>query len=597
MSNTSMNTEYGFHRTGGGELRNLREYLNEDFGTAPIVNAGDSLVAGGLIYPVDDTLLPLGAQNSAVPAGVTRLKVDTGVGDGELLYLWEPSGDFSSSAQTITDITINQFDGYDVTTNTSTYEFLIGNKHSFRTVGDVRGWGIYPEVENSAKINALTSKIIADGEVSSTHLTAIPGNYPITSDVNFRRISIDWKGKFTTSNNSLVILGGWSQFRPQNNQSIWGSDGQVDIRGAKGQHISIIESPLVRVYSENSDSTDNNTSNAYNTISLTRVAKLKLQGQNIGGAALGGWVNENVFYMNDVIELEVGTEPDESYKHNNNRFYGGTFEGGSAAVTMNYAVNNTMYDQRFEAVPANFLNFGAETRGNTVYISWYASDAAYPGFNLQYVDDGYGNTVATNDNAVYQTYPLYYISGDTLRMDDFTNPTTYNLLNVGDRDFNNPLVSDGSANISRPGGTLLEIPQFQWICTTPYTPCSRSGDSFVSMVLKGNTPPDGIRCRVYGYDKDFNPLTPTSQDLVVKGVGDAAFESTFPGANIDEIECRIRRSDCAYVRVAVRNGDGTLEFRSFQLSIRNPATNEGSVNGDPEDRMVGMVPIYNPTNL
>ena len=89
-------------------------------------HAGDSQLAGGNIWPVDsEVLLPLGAQSSVIDVtGVTRLLVDTGVLDkGEIIYLWEPSGDFGSTTHTISGISANSLGGYDVTTNQGSFEF------------------------------------------------------------------------------------------------------------------------------------------------------------------------------------------------------------------------------------------------------------------------------------------------------------------------------------------------------------------------------------------------------------------------------------------------------------------------------------------
>lgn len=109
--------------------------------SAEISNAGDSQLAWGKIFPVDNTLIPLGSQSTNVPTGVSRLKIDTGGSGGELLYLWEASGDFQSQVHTITNIVTNAYAGYTVTTDNGVYEFLPSTRHAARRIGDVSGWG------------------------------------------------------------------------------------------------------------------------------------------------------------------------------------------------------------------------------------------------------------------------------------------------------------------------------------------------------------------------------------------------------------------------------------------------------------------------
>ncbi|AUS00458.1 tailspike protein [Vibrio phage 1.275.O._10N.286.54.E11] len=87
------------------------------------VSDGSSQLSGGLIFPQDSTVsLQLGAQSTQVPQGVSRLRVNTGSAV-EVLLLWEPSGDFSSINQVVTDISLNQFNEYVVTASSGSYSF------------------------------------------------------------------------------------------------------------------------------------------------------------------------------------------------------------------------------------------------------------------------------------------------------------------------------------------------------------------------------------------------------------------------------------------------------------------------------------------
>ena len=128
------------------------EYLSTEV-TKPFVeltaNAGDSLVAGGLIFPQDNSLLSLGVQATSVIAGVTRISVNNGTPNGELLYLVGTSGDFSSQSQTITNITYDDsLKRYTVTTNTGSY--LFKNKTQYKDVFQLVSQSEYDSIQNNS---------------------------------------------------------------------------------------------------------------------------------------------------------------------------------------------------------------------------------------------------------------------------------------------------------------------------------------------------------------------------------------------------------------------------------------------------------------
>lgn len=105
---------------------------------------GDSQVASGIIFPNDATdLINLGSGSRLVPAETTRIRVNTGeLSIGEILYLWEPSGDFGAVEETITSISKTSDGTYSVTTNTGIYEFLRFDILDYRREFDYRGWDV-----------------------------------------------------------------------------------------------------------------------------------------------------------------------------------------------------------------------------------------------------------------------------------------------------------------------------------------------------------------------------------------------------------------------------------------------------------------------
>lgn len=120
-------------------LEGLQESVNE------ATNAGDSVVAGGNIWPLNSQeSLSLGSQSSVVLTSADRFKVNTG-SKVDLLYLWEPSGSLPSPPFTITSIVKNTTGGYDFTIDSSTYIFTTQMNRGLRQEAHVEGYGAVPD--------------------------------------------------------------------------------------------------------------------------------------------------------------------------------------------------------------------------------------------------------------------------------------------------------------------------------------------------------------------------------------------------------------------------------------------------------------------
>ncbi|WP_079880932.1 phage tail-collar fiber domain-containing protein [Vibrio parahaemolyticus] len=116
-----------------------RKYVNDTSLTV------SEQISAGKTWPRDINLaLPIGNQDTVVSElGVTRLIVDTGtVEKGEVLYLWEFSGDFYSAERNINKISLNVYGGYDVKTTSGTFEFTSEKIRKYRLENNILGWNI-----------------------------------------------------------------------------------------------------------------------------------------------------------------------------------------------------------------------------------------------------------------------------------------------------------------------------------------------------------------------------------------------------------------------------------------------------------------------
>lgn len=131
---------------------------------------------------------------------------------------------------------------------------------------------------------------------------------------------------------------------------------------------------------------------AYSEFNLKTVGGIDID--NDPGANTGEllWFNENVLNL-----MRCGSfRMDGSYSHNNNRIYGGCFEGVGQLITFNRGHKNTLYDMRFE-VPSGStgtIYMGEETQENVLFTS-YRTPNIY-NYGLQITDLGLKNSVRDN---------------------------------------------------------------------------------------------------------------------------------------------------------------------------------------------------------
>lgn len=264
-------------------------------------------------------------------------------------------------------------------------------------------------------------------------LISYNGTIKITSDVNLRNLTFDLSGStIKTFNNAMVIVGTVSSNGFSKQQIL----GQVFKDGAYSIDPDFYTSPSVRLMGSKSlyfkfdqidylqlyASTDpvnykTDSSIAYCFIVGGMTTRLELttdpryaNGANTDGpASANQWINSNVFFIQRIFALDVKG----SYHHNQNTFYGGTFERIAQDVRINFEVGwkNCVLNFRGEGYPR--INFGVGTKGNIVQRSWFGSENTYLTYDNNEVgrvtDLGTNNKVTSIFEEVSHVIPVFNI--------------------------------------------------------------------------------------------------------------------------------------------------------------------------------------------
>jgi len=393
--------------------------------------------------------------------------------------------------------------------------------------GDVRRYGVIGDdvTDDTAELNAAAD---------SGHEVTCPPELEclISGDVDFRGVPLNFKGKIDpAASGAKVLLGGSnSTDRPQPTQYIHqvvGSSGifgapegtpDIEIRGTKDQTIRIDGVGTCRLYARNTVTPDDDASIAYSRFHIQHFGNLILANEGVGAsaAALGGWINENDFYLGQGKICRLTGD----YKHNNNRFWGGTFEEAASEIDIQIGRDNVFYDTRLEGATANTISFGPETFRNMIEVNWTSSDASYPPIVFEYSDQGVGNQVKSNDEGGYKWTPIANIDFDTLQMDHDTVPTWYNIAGVGLNDGTNPFTQIYAGTLTRSGGQLSAL-SFAYMFLSGLIPVSPRGASIVAATMIGASGPmNALRGFVSGYGIDGVELTDNVATITGVAFGD-----------------------------------------------------------------------------
>ncbi|MDG9888155.1 hypothetical protein [Pseudomonas juntendi] len=245
---------------------------------------------------------------------------------------------------------------------------------------DAQDYGATPgaTVDQASFLNAAADAARAQGKglkISGTYRLYGP------DPVNFRGVMLDAKEAtflLYTSDKIGLIIGGSSALGWAPSVSIGqcirtdGTRGTPAIRmvGSKGMFVEVGRCTHLQLFA--STSAPENGSIAYCQFKLGQIDKLSLDNDPAywsgpSGGGIGSseqWINENVFWLSRCFEFYCGG----SYRHNHNKFYGGTFEN-EVTINIQSGNKNQFFGIRLEAGPTTII-FGENTANNWIQNTW-----------------------------------------------------------------------------------------------------------------------------------------------------------------------------------------------------------------------------------
>lgn len=239
----------------------------------------------------------------------------------------------------------------------------------------------------------------------------------------------------------------------------------VEIIGAKNQEISIKQTQGIHLKMM----TDNaSRSIAYSTFTFNFVSLLRI-GSPEDESNL--WCNENKFFLNRIYTLKVQGK----YNHNNNLFWGGSFDFLGSSIIFESGRHNYLHQVRLEEISK--IQFDAQTSNNVIETSWHSSiqkNFQYGTKNYEIIDKGSLNRVIPSvvkssiaARIIHRTFGLEKtLNWNPIVRSDYVDIEAFKDLIVFDWDNKNAsyLVVcecyDGSGNPIKPD--LIESPFLTW---------------------------------------------------------------------------------------------------------------------------------------
>jgi hypothetical protein len=218
--------------------------------------------------------------------------------------------------------------------------------------------------------------IIKSARLNNTTVILEPRTYYTTETLDFQGIELFASGCtfIGKKNKPTLLLGGYANRRTNPNQIVGEvqnelkefEDAIVEVRGAKTCNITIKKCIKIRLYATKDSAKD--ASIGYSNFFLADVDELILESPMQKDHS--GWINENKFYINRIKKLSVRG----GYRHNNNHFFGGNFEGDSNIVIDS---GKSIYLHHIRAEGYLYVKFGANAMDCVVSISWTSSGHRY----------------------------------------------------------------------------------------------------------------------------------------------------------------------------------------------------------------------------
>lgn len=421
-------------------------------------------------------------------------------------------------------------------------------------------------VNTAAALNAAATYCRAN----AISLRAGSKAYTLGADVNLRSVKLDFSACSITVNDGFLLTIGGNAGTTINPEQIFGivkkprawslipddyTTPTVRCIGAKGQTIRISQVDRIQFYQSTNPATyPADASQAYSKffIDLAVVLGVDTDPTYDGGPSVDGpasanqWFNENQFFLGRVISFYMRG----SYRHNNNRVFGGCFETANGYLNIQVGNKNHFMDLRCEG--ATSIVFGPNTLGNIVDVNWFSSEAQI------YQQPPAGGTVIDNGTL-------------NIIKDSRISPTASDcVLLVSAQD----TVHDG-----QPGNYAFRASTRLAVRGVPRTTSrlvaesdfidAQVGDYFFASVESRSGSSSSYILRIYLYDSSMNPIA-----------GDAANLETSNFTNVfsDRSEGRVNNavahhrfgilnSSVRYVRLEVLTSGSASEDNALRIQV------------------------------
>lgn len=392
------------------------------------------------------------------------------------------------------------------------------------------------------------------------------GTYLVAETIDFRGVCLFAEDAVINSGTSdispVVLLGGGNSGDPQflgevkRGASAPGTGtpttpgwAWVRITGSSSQQVTLHRTRRLEFYVDSTD--PKATACNYNTYYLGNVRDISVNTNPSGSASQP--FNSNSIYINRGLTFQTyGT-----YAHNDNRVYGGTFEGTAAAPAIINITQGSFifYDQRLESGGAGDnvqITFGPNSFNCSIENSYAPSIPAYPGPGISVTNQGLCCGIGVVQDKYYPVKPIVAF--------DYSSVERVRDLGGISNDFS---LVPAEETIQLNGNTFFSkiFPVYSRNVFHLYSTGRVSGTPSVSVILTG-------------YDASMNPITPTGDDFYSSFIGASlSFGSTYAVLDIDPANTVsmpflfVKSNAVKFLKIEL-GGAATTKFKSLFLGGR-----------------------------
>jgi hypothetical protein len=386
------------------------------------------------------------------------------------------------------------------------------------------------------------------------------GIYLVTSTVNLRSKTVYAVDAHISGDTEdiVLLLGGnsTSANNPvQNIRNVTRVSGTttnpvVRILGAKNQWITVKRCAYIQLYADTDNATT--TSCGYSSFWFNFVTKLEFNTNPSPSGSTTQWINENTFYLNRIAELFI----DGTYNHNNNKFFDGSFEGGT--ITFNVGASNLVRDIRAEGGCDVYFNAGTN---NVITQYWQSSSYDYDDNISVLANNGFGCAVV---------HSRWYLT-PYLNLVNFT----YNTLKKIDNGKYNVYGLDSSLVL---GASSISASGFNVFYESDFIPLEGANLNVTYGAI--NKTAGGLRATLLGYDASKIALPSTGADFSNRGVsgtqGWGDLDSAVTSRNGSEMV--VLSKIAKYIKIRISGGGSG--FTADGLFVR--INQNGSISRDSQ---------------